>query len=575
MSDWGKGVTNNTIEWGRGSTNNSIDWGSVYGDSWSGETELELEVGFLLDQYSGSEAAYSVRKLSGSYSSSVLRVRRSSDNAEQDIGFDSNGDLDTSALTTFVGASNGFVVTWYDQSGNGNDATQTTAASQPQIVSSGSVITSESLPTVDFDGSNDYLELTGTPTVDNLSIFNVFQSDNSSQDSVIFAKAEDASNFISSGIRANQRAVRYVNNGSLTDKSISFTDTTSAHHSSVIAETTTPDVDIWVDGSQGAGSQNPRASSIATQGIIGARQGGLSAFNGKISEFVLYPTDETANRTAIESNINAYYNIYGDYTPVLDSMTATPQFAWSVYQLSSSVTNCFECRRSSDNAETTIGFDSNGLLDTAAISSHIGGGNGFSTTFYGAELSRNGVETVASGQVQYRASGVLDKPCFVLASGTTGSYPLNTSITGTAALTAFILFTAKSTRVNGSTMSYLTDGTLTRGTMRELSDGTKTNIGIFNGVGNDSASAGGYLQNDTTYLIEVRRDASNNTEYFLNNVSLGTGSFSNAPDITTMLGANSNAEAELYEIVYFNSDISAADKATYITHINNEYGLSL
>ena len=47
MSDWGKGVTNNTIEWGRGSTNNSIGWGSVYGDSWSGETELE--VGFDAD----------------------------------------------------------------------------------------------------------------------------------------------------------------------------------------------------------------------------------------------------------------------------------------------------------------------------------------------------------------------------------------------------------------------------------------------------------------------------------------------------------------------------------------------
>jgi len=295
---------------------------------------------------------------------------------------------------------------------------------------------------------------------------------------------------------------------------------------------------------------------------------------GKVAKQDL-PIIREVLKPGFSGNFRTNYTPQPQFTPVLDEMTATAQFAWGVYQMSSSVTNCFECRRSSDNAETTIGFDSDGLLDTAAISSHIGGGNGFSATFYGAESSRNGVETTASEQVQYRASGVLDKPCFVLASGTTGSYPLNTSITGTAALTGFILFTAKSTRVNASTMSYLTDGTITRGTVRELSDGTKTNIGIFNGVGNDSASAGGYLQNDTTYLIEVRRDASNNTEYFLNNVSLGTGSFSNAPDITTMLGANSNAEAELYEIVYFNSDISAEDKATYITHINNEYGLSL
>ena len=30
MSNWGKGVDNNTIEWGRGSTNNSIGWGEVF-----------------------------------------------------------------------------------------------------------------------------------------------------------------------------------------------------------------------------------------------------------------------------------------------------------------------------------------------------------------------------------------------------------------------------------------------------------------------------------------------------------------------------------------------------------------
>jgi hypothetical protein len=34
----------------------------------------------------------------------------------------------------------GFVTEWYDQSGNGYDATQATALSQPQIVSSGSVL---------------------------------------------------------------------------------------------------------------------------------------------------------------------------------------------------------------------------------------------------------------------------------------------------------------------------------------------------------------------------------------------------------------------------------------------------
>lgn len=39
--NWGEGVDNN-IGWGQGSTNNSIDWGSIYEDSYSGETLLEI-----------------------------------------------------------------------------------------------------------------------------------------------------------------------------------------------------------------------------------------------------------------------------------------------------------------------------------------------------------------------------------------------------------------------------------------------------------------------------------------------------------------------------------------------------
>lgn len=53
-----------------------------------------------------SAVAYSVRKLRTAYSGSTIKVRRSSDNAEQDIGFTSDGDLDTTALQDFVGSQN-------------------------------------------------------------------------------------------------------------------------------------------------------------------------------------------------------------------------------------------------------------------------------------------------------------------------------------------------------------------------------------------------------------------------------------------------------------------------------------
>ena len=84
---------------------------------------------FLLDRFPAT-VAYSLRKLR-SGQTIAIRVRRSSDNAEQDIGF--VGD-ETASLLSFCGVGNGFVTTWYDQSGNGYDATQPIQANQPQIV---------------------------------------------------------------------------------------------------------------------------------------------------------------------------------------------------------------------------------------------------------------------------------------------------------------------------------------------------------------------------------------------------------------------------------------------------------
>ena len=96
--------------------------------------------GFMLDATTPA-VAFSVRKLTTAYTGSCMRVRRSGDNAESDIGFDVYGNLDLNALQNYViaggGAQNGYVVTWYDQSSTGLNATQATALAQPQIVASG------------------------------------------------------------------------------------------------------------------------------------------------------------------------------------------------------------------------------------------------------------------------------------------------------------------------------------------------------------------------------------------------------------------------------------------------------
>ena len=98
-------------------------------------------------------AAFSLRKVRSAYAGSAVRVRRSSDNAESDIGFDANGNFNTSALTSFVGANNGRVVTWYDQSGNARHFTNSSTTTQPVIYDSViGPITDNGRPTISFAG---------------------------------------------------------------------------------------------------------------------------------------------------------------------------------------------------------------------------------------------------------------------------------------------------------------------------------------------------------------------------------------------------------------------------------------
>lgn len=105
-------------------------------------------------------AVFSLRKMYPD-AARCMRVRRSSDNAEADIGFD-GPNIDLGALSEFVGGGSGFVVTLYDQSGNEANAVQPAAAAQPIVVQSG-----EFLNRVKFNGSTSWMLLPafagGTP----------------------------------------------------------------------------------------------------------------------------------------------------------------------------------------------------------------------------------------------------------------------------------------------------------------------------------------------------------------------------------------------------------------------------
>lgn len=103
----------------------------------------------ILDGISNVVVVYGLRKLLTAYAGSAVRVRRSSDSTEQDIGFDGAGEFDSSAFSSFVGGGTGYIKTWYDQSGNGRNATNATAGTQPKVALS--AINSKA--TVEFSGA--------------------------------------------------------------------------------------------------------------------------------------------------------------------------------------------------------------------------------------------------------------------------------------------------------------------------------------------------------------------------------------------------------------------------------------
>lgn len=104
----------------------------------------------LLDLYETPIFAASVRRLAKSYGGKCLKIRRSSDNTEQDIDFTPYGEIDTDAIATFCGSGSGFVVKVYDQSGAGNDATAPDNARQPTIYDSGSLVTLNGKPAMNL-----------------------------------------------------------------------------------------------------------------------------------------------------------------------------------------------------------------------------------------------------------------------------------------------------------------------------------------------------------------------------------------------------------------------------------------
>ena len=197
-----------------------------------------------------------------------------------------------------------FVTTLYDQAST-NDATQSTAAAQPKLITAGVTELDNGKPAMVFDGTDDYLAVSSTmfdgssPT----SVFNVMRNDLSSGRYLLDGH-EAASRFAfeNFGGTLNMGPIPTIASGSAYF-------TTSVPVLTSFVQDGAYASEIFKDGAS-AGSGTSAATPAATLLRIGCRYNIANFCDTRVQEILIYASDQSANRTILETNINDHYGIY-------------------------------------------------------------------------------------------------------------------------------------------------------------------------------------------------------------------------------------------------------------------------
>ena len=284
-------------------------------------------------------AAYSVRLLDSAlgvptYTGAAMRVRRETaggtgDDDEADIAFDSgiisldsaisNASAGVTATTLGqfinVGTVNGttytnpdsltvtascLVNTWYDQSGNGNDAEQTTQGSQPQIhdgTADTDLILENGKPALQTDG-NDYLSYTSISFASDFCFVNVQTHERTKT-----GYGGGSGNFGAYSVSFSN--LRWRLSGSTSDFTIpTFVD---GDQYFCFANRASGTMSVHYEGSA---TTNQTNTGTAVFDKLMAGNGTTLNLQGNSQEIIFWASDESSNRAAIEENINDFFGIY-------------------------------------------------------------------------------------------------------------------------------------------------------------------------------------------------------------------------------------------------------------------------
>ena len=287
----------------------------------------------ILDLYpTSSHHAYSLRKLRTAYGGFCLRVRRTAiTSTEVNVSFDSNNTISLNSPITYASGTattattlgqfaaiagygaadvgvtanqNIFVVTWYDQSGNGKNPTQGTAGNQPRLVNAGNLETSGGKVSVRFvKTSTNFLNLNdNTANINNMSSYFVGAFVGSTNLQIGY-NLGITNRFYFPSFNTNVYAA-YGTSATAITLETGFNTNRKLYE--LISPS--PSNSAVAQGWTNSVAQGTRAIVNAATSNIQIGAGATNYFDGHIQEIIGWQTN--VNRLEKENNINSYWTVY-------------------------------------------------------------------------------------------------------------------------------------------------------------------------------------------------------------------------------------------------------------------------
>ena len=294
--------------------------------------------------YDNASVVYSLRRpdMATKWTNAVLRLRRSSDNATADVfllnhSSPSVGDTvtlssqisttspttpDATLLSAWVGSNDAYVVRIYgitpDNTIDDNKRlNETTTSLQPKFISNGVILTKNGKADIDFSASTS-IRLRGDANAsldsgNDFTIFTVSYSNSSTNFNAVLSTK------LASG-GTNSRLA--VHNDRKTDRRLAIIRNTTATDFEVLYDVQQDNANqrlqtlVMASGTMEGFLNGVSQDSIAVTGtyvnddLVMGIERGANGLDGGVQEAIIFPSDKTADLTALHADINAYYTIY-------------------------------------------------------------------------------------------------------------------------------------------------------------------------------------------------------------------------------------------------------------------------